>query len=103
MSERIPQGRIPELDGLRGIAIFLVLLAHYISQYRTGDTGTLLGKVQRFFSLGWSGVDLFFVLSGFLIDGILMDAANRRVTFRPSMRAASGASSLSIISGLPRG
>jgi peptidoglycan/LPS O-acetylase OafA/YrhL len=66
-------GRIPELDGLRGFAILMVLLFHY--GYRPGDPGSaLLIHFRNLFRLGWTGVDLFFVLSGFLIGGILLDA-----------------------------
>lgn len=50
---------IPELDGLRAISILSVLFFHL--------------NVPGF-SLGWSGVFLFFVISGFLITGILLDA-----------------------------
>ena len=65
--------RVPELDGLRGLAILLVILCHYISNSR-GGTSLPFAYFSRMFSLGWSGVDLFFVLSGFLIGGILLDA-----------------------------
>ena len=65
--------RIPELDGLRGIAILLVVCLHYIGiQGATG--GPITKLLHRIVELGWSGVDLFFVLSGFLIGGILLDA-----------------------------
>lgn len=50
---------IPALDGLRGIAVFSVMLYHCFPVMAT--------------KLGWTGVDLFFVLSGFLITGILLD------------------------------
>lgn len=50
---------IPQLDGLRGLAILMVMCYHYFP-------GVLL------FNFGWSGVDLFFVLSGFLIAGRLI-------------------------------
>ncbi len=58
-----PAQRIVELDGLRGIAIALVLMRHYIHH----PTLLLLGP-----QWGWMGVNLFFVLSGFLITSILL-------------------------------
>src|SRR5208282_2208676 len=54
--------RIRELDGLRGIAILVVVAYHYMSWLPA--TGA---------QLGWLGVDLFFVLSGFLITTILVN------------------------------
>jgi peptidoglycan/LPS O-acetylase OafA/YrhL len=61
----------PALDGVRGIAILLVLFHHFT----IFDPITTLGVWIGFFALlGWCGVDLFFVLSGFLITGILIDA-----------------------------
>src|SRR5260370_8335289 len=74
MMVKSPKSRVPELDGLRGLAILFVLLFHYISQEGATPVGTANHFLQRFVILGWSGVDLFFVLSGFLIGGILMDA-----------------------------
>ena len=71
MTDRISQGRIPELDGLRGMAILLVLVAHYFAVPGVGAASLLNGY---WFRLGWTGVDLFFVLSGFLIGGILLGA-----------------------------
>jgi peptidoglycan/LPS O-acetylase OafA/YrhL len=60
--------RISELDGLRGIAILLVLMRHYIHHPRL----LLLGP-----QWGWMGVNLFFVLSGFLITSILLRLAKQ--------------------------
>jgi peptidoglycan/LPS O-acetylase OafA/YrhL len=60
---------IPELDGVRGLAILLVLLFHF-----QGVRPHLIPKALTYpMILGWSGVDLFFVLSGFLITGILVE------------------------------
>ena len=57
---RGPTGHVPALDGVRGIAIAMVLLHH-------------CGWPRVFGEGGWIGVDLFFVLSGYLITGILAD------------------------------
>lgn len=65
--------RVPELDGLRGIAILLVLVWHYFVLRLYLEPGSAPAYVVATLRLGWSGVDLFFVLSGFLIGGILMD------------------------------
>jgi peptidoglycan/LPS O-acetylase OafA/YrhL len=64
--------RVPELDGLRGVAILLVLIYHGV--FDVLPSSRLLARLMTVGSLGWSGVDLFFVLSGFLIGGILLDA-----------------------------
>jgi peptidoglycan/LPS O-acetylase OafA/YrhL len=74
--------RIPELDGLRGLAIGMVLLCHFfffVIQVRPGSAAAYLLVTGR---LTWSGVDLFFVLSGFLIGGILQDARGSSNYFR---------------------
>ncbi len=72
-SSKPRQARIPELDGLRGFAILMVISIHYF--YDSGaQLPRLAHRLQSFLGLGWTGVDLFFVLSGFLIGGILLDA-----------------------------
>ena len=68
--------RIPELDGIRGVAILAVMLYHYASLTPGLPFHSLAYRAQAAFRLGWSGVDLFFVLSGFLIGGILIGARN---------------------------
>ena len=68
---RSKMGHIPALDGIRGLAILIVLIYHFTPQ---GD-GVQHGIAQiiaRTIDMGWTGVDLFFVLSGFLITGILL-------------------------------
>lgn len=64
--ERSTRTHIPELDGIRGIAILLVLCVHFAA------VRNLPKMLYDVLHLGWAGVDLFFVLSGFLITGILM-------------------------------
>src|ERR1043166_4192586 len=59
--------RIKELDGLRAIAITMVVAWHYLGI--TGGDGSLQWRALW---IGQSGVDLFFVLSGYLISGILL-------------------------------
>lgn len=69
---------MPGLDGLRGVAILLVLVHHLFLNRTFG----IEGRLDSFVRSGWMGVDLFFVLSGFLITGILLDTkcATRRFT-----------------------
>lgn len=62
---------IPVLDGVRGLAIALVIVWHYVGVTVSGD-GALAEMVSPLTRLTYSGVDLFFVLSGFLIGRILM-------------------------------
>jgi peptidoglycan/LPS O-acetylase OafA/YrhL len=66
--------RIRELDGLRGVAIGLVLFCHFFQLVLVFPPGSAPSYVQAATRLSWSGVDLFFVLSGFLIGGILLDS-----------------------------
>jgi peptidoglycan/LPS O-acetylase OafA/YrhL len=65
--------RLPELDGLRGLAILSVVAWHYWAINLRPAPGALVHFAGSVFGLTWSGVDLFFVLSGFLIGGILLD------------------------------
>jgi peptidoglycan/LPS O-acetylase OafA/YrhL len=72
MSETWRTRRVPELDGLRGLAILLVLLCHYLKNaivIRSFWISVGMAPLR----LSSTGVDLFFVLSGFLIGGILLD------------------------------
>ncbi len=73
---------IPELDGVRGIAVLLVLLCHSgMIQPMPVSEGLPPLLFPGLLELGWSGVDLFFVLSGFLITGILLDTADAKNYF----------------------
>ena len=66
---------IPALDGLRGIAVSLVVIYH--CHTKLGD-----GLLSRFAEYGWAGVNLFFVLSGFLITGIIIEGREDAHFFR---------------------
>ena len=65
-------GYFPALDGLRAVAILAVITHHYAADI--WDVGI--------FWWGWAGVDLFFVISGFLITGILYDTLTHKHYFR---------------------
>ena len=82
-SNPVLRQHMPELDTVRGIAVLLVLFLHGLHDplllilqdgrspgATLSSTGAFLLSITQF---GWTGVNLFFVLSGFLITGILLD------------------------------
>jgi peptidoglycan/LPS O-acetylase OafA/YrhL len=75
-----PRAHLPALDGLRGLAVLAVMFYHFnlvLEQaYALGGFPAALARS------GWCGVDLFFVLSGFLITGILLDSKGAPHYFR---------------------
>ena len=75
-------GRLTELDGLRGLAIFLVVFFHYLIGSFRMPVKPWQTQALALFGLTWTGVDLFFVLSGFLIGGILYDAKDSASYFK---------------------
>ncbi len=65
--------RFPALDGVRALAVFMV----WVNHFGGGEHGgRVLNLLNDFRARGWVGVDVFFVLSGFLITGILYDTRN---------------------------
>ncbi len=74
-----PPARLPTLDGLRAIAILLVVPHNLNLMVASGGVAHLF--VEALYR-GWIGVQLFFVLSGFLITGILLDARDASDYYR---------------------
>lgn len=73
------KNRIAELDGLRGIAILMILIWHYVICVPRPDPRTTIEKtITLIGSSFWSGVDLFFVLSGFLITSIILESHQKK-------------------------
>lgn len=68
-AEKTYQRHFPALDGLRGIAVLVVLLAHASEQGLLPDAFVSYG--------GWIGVMVFLVLSGFLITHLLLEERTR--------------------------
>lgn len=76
--------RLLQVDGLRAIAIGTVILLHYVNNQLTNATDQIPKLLAQLTSFGWCGVDLFFVLSGFLITRILLrhrDSSRYFLTF----------------------
>jgi peptidoglycan/LPS O-acetylase OafA/YrhL len=73
--------RIRSLDGLRGVAVLLVVAFNYINNQLLDSPGLFVHFISRVTYYGWVGVDLFFVLSGFLIGGIVFGNLRRKNFF----------------------
>lgn len=77
--------RIIQLDGLRGIAVLFVVFFHYFNNAYANTAKTSLNAfetiIQKITYWGWAGVDLFFILSGFLIASILLQNRGSKTYF----------------------
>jgi peptidoglycan/LPS O-acetylase OafA/YrhL len=73
------ENRIPALTGIRGIAVLMVMFLHFLPEAIWPEHAWVKRAFQTAFG---SGVDLFFVLSGFLITGILIDTKENPHYFR---------------------
>lgn len=76
-------GNLLFLDGLRGFAVSFVLLYHFLPKTLSISHNSFLYTFwDTFWLMGWAGVDLFFVLSGFLITGILYKTKHQPSYFK---------------------
>jgi peptidoglycan/LPS O-acetylase OafA/YrhL len=73
-ASHLAESRLPALDGIRGLAVLMVLTFHFWQSLFYLPPATSLQAHLHFLAGGQTGVDLFFVLSGFLITGILLNA-----------------------------
>src|ERR1700722_15052284 len=73
---------MPELDVLRGIAVLMVLFLHGMAPPLHGHLSNVGRELLALSQYGGAGVNVFFVLSGFLITGILLDSQHRQDYYR---------------------
>jgi peptidoglycan/LPS O-acetylase OafA/YrhL len=71
---------LPALDGIRGLAVLIVVLYHFGGGAQSPNP--IISTAGHLLQAGWSGVTLFFILSGFLITGILWDARGGHAYFK---------------------
>jgi peptidoglycan/LPS O-acetylase OafA/YrhL len=76
------KNHIRELDGLRGVAVILVIALHTFNRASYFTTNPVLLFFTKLAAVGWVGVDIFFTLSGFLITSILLQAREKGDYFK---------------------
>lgn len=82
VSSPLIRSYMPELDSVRGLAILLVLFFHGIAPPLKPGLSSAGKFIFALSQHGWTGVNLFFVLSGFLIRGIIVDSRHRPGYYR---------------------
>ena len=82
LNKPLSSQRIPALDGLRGLAVLMVLGIHFLYAGFFPQPPPVIRSLTHVLQFGWMGVDLFLVLSGFLITGILVDTRDAPNFFR---------------------
>ncbi len=88
-TSRIQPKHIPALDGVRGLAVLAIFVFHYGGGSQSSNH--LLNLIGAFVRAGWFSLSVFFLLSGFLISGILWDDRDhpnwwRRFYYRRTLR-----------------
>lgn len=74
-ADQVQQKRIPELDGVRGMAALMVVYQHLFLRFVPGDNFVIFW-LRTLSGSAWTGVHLFFILSAFLITRILLREKN---------------------------
>jgi peptidoglycan/LPS O-acetylase OafA/YrhL len=78
----LKRGHLKPLDGVRGLAVLMVVFSHAFESDYGSAKSVVVRLLGQIFYFGFFGVDLFFVLSGFLISGILYDSLDDPGYFR---------------------
>lgn len=81
LSNKFGTNRIQSLDVIRGVAVLLVIGRHITHTTTLGEPIQLL--IAGWYRCGWIGVDMFFVLSGFLVSGLIFEEWKRTGGFSP--------------------